>query len=86
MAEAVTLFFVAFPPPSSTPLPALYCDSGKAPLNRAQANRGGNIYPVLTQQQLDEMRMRRLTSNCAPQQLQQKQPAAHQAKHIMMCR
>lgn len=46
----------------------------------------GNVYPTLTQQQLDQMRLRRLTSNCNPAQLLTKEPAAHQAKHIMMCR
>lgn len=48
--------------------------------------RKGNVYPTLTQQQLDQMRLRRLTSNCNPAQLLTKEPAAHQAKHIMMCR
>lgn len=45
----------------------------------------GNVYPTLTQQQLDQMRQRRLTSNCAPEQLLHREPAAHQSKHIMMC-
>lgn len=44
------------------------------------------MYPTLSPQQLDAMRQRRLTSNCAPSQLQYREPAAHQAKHIMMCR
>jgi hypothetical protein len=48
--------------------------------------RQGNVYPTLTQQQLDQMRQRRLTSNCTPSQLLHKEPAAHQAKHIMLCR
>lgn len=45
----------------------------------------GNVYPTLSEQQLDAMRQRRLT-NYAPDTLLHKEPAAHQAKHIMMCR
>lgn len=48
--------------------------------------RQGNVYPTLIQEQMDMMRQRRLTSNCAPDQLRHKEPAAHQAKHIMLCR
>jgi hypothetical protein len=49
--------------------------------------RPGNVYPSLTREQLDSMRLRRITSNCAPAQLAQQTAAAHdhQAKHIMLC-
>lgn len=45
----------------------------------------GNVYPALTEQQIDGMRRCRLTSNSSPEQLASQRNDAHQAKHIMLC-
>lgn len=74
------------PPPSRNRLCVLFLPATAAskPRNTVVVKQG-NVYPTLSEQQLDAMRQRRLT-NYAPDTLLHKEPAAHQAKHIMMCR